>query len=38
MEAGVDEAFAEICREHDIDWSQTVQRMRQSARYHVETY
>ena len=38
MEAGVDAAFAGICRERGIDWSATVQRMRQSGRYHVETY
>jgi benzoyl-CoA 2,3-dioxygenase component A len=38
MEAGVDAAFAAVCRERSIDWSDLVQRMRQSGRYHVETY
>jgi benzoyl-CoA 2,3-dioxygenase component A len=38
MEAGVDAAFVEICREHGIDWSATVQRMRLDGRFHVETY
>jgi len=38
MEAGVDAAFSDICSERGIDWSQTVQRMRQNGRYHVETY
>ena len=38
MEAGVDAAFSDICRERGIDWSETVQHMRQHGRYHVETY
>jgi benzoyl-CoA 2,3-epoxidase subunit A len=38
MEAGVDAAFADVCRERGIDWSDLVQRMRHSGRYHVETY
>jgi benzoyl-CoA 2,3-epoxidase subunit A len=38
MEAGVDAAFADVCRERGIDWRELVQRMRQQGRYHVETY
>jgi benzoyl-CoA 2,3-epoxidase subunit A len=38
MEAGVDAAFANVCRVHGVDWQQLLQGMRQSGRYHVETY
>jgi benzoyl-CoA 2,3-dioxygenase component A len=38
MEAGVDEAFADICRKGGLDWSAIKPVMRASGRYHVETY
>ncbi len=38
METGVDEAFADVCRSHGIDWSQLLPRLRAASRYHVETY
>lgn len=38
METGVDEAFADICRFAAIDWATLKSVMRDSGRYHVETY
>ena len=38
MEAGVDEALADICRAEGLDWSALKPDMRKSGRYHVETY
>jgi benzoyl-CoA 2,3-epoxidase subunit A len=38
MEAGVEAAFADVCRLHDIDWQGLAERLRHSARFHVETY
>lgn len=38
METGVDEAFADACRSASIDWSSLKPKMRESGRYHVETY
>ncbi len=38
MEAGVDEAFAAICKDAGLDWSALRTEMRGSGRYHVETY
>ena len=38
MEAGVDEAFADVCRNHGMDWSSVLVELKQSSRYHVETY
>ncbi len=38
MEAGVDEALADICRAEGLDWSRIKPEMRLSGRYHVETY
>ena len=38
MEAGVDEALADICRAEGLDWSALKPNMRSSGRYHVETY
>ncbi|MCA1971976.1 MAG: benzoyl-CoA 2,3-epoxidase subunit BoxA [Caenispirillum sp.] len=38
MEAGVNEAFADICRRHGLDWDDLMPAMRGSGRYHVETY
>lgn len=38
MEQGCDEAFADICRLHGLDWAALRPRMREEGRYHVETY
>ncbi|MFM9941329.1 MAG: benzoyl-CoA 2,3-epoxidase subunit BoxA [Hyphomicrobiaceae bacterium] len=38
MESGVEEALADIARKHGQDWSAIKPVMRQSGRYHVETY
>jgi benzoyl-CoA 2,3-dioxygenase component A len=38
MESGVDEAFAEVCRQHGLDWAQLLPELKVHARYHVETY
>ncbi len=38
MEAGVEEAFADIARKHGLDWAAIKPVMRQGGRYHVETY
>lgn len=38
MESGCEEAFADICRQHGMDWSEIRASMRQEGRYHVETY
>jgi benzoyl-CoA 2,3-epoxidase subunit A len=38
MEAGVDEALADACRAHALDWATLKSTMRTSGRYHVETY
>lgn len=38
MEAGVDEALADICRRHQLDWAKLKPEMRGQGRYHVETY
>jgi benzoyl-CoA 2,3-epoxidase subunit A len=38
MEAGVDEALADVCRAHAIDWATIKPVMRSGGRYHVETY
>ena len=38
MEAGVDEALADVCRGHDLDWGALKPQMRATGRYHVETY
>ena len=38
MEAGVDEALADICRAEGLDWSALKPDMRGGGRYHVETY
>jgi benzoyl-CoA 2,3-dioxygenase component A len=38
MEAGVEESFAAICREHALDWAAIRARMRDEGRFHVETY
>ena len=38
MEAGVDSAFADVCRDHGIDWNTLRPAMLAKGRYHVETY
>ena len=38
METGVDEAFADICRNAGLDWPALRAVMRAQGRYHVETY
>jgi len=38
MEGGVEQAFADICKSHGIDWSDCRSRMRETGRFHVETY
>ena len=38
MESGVDEAFADVCRAASLDWAALKPLMRDSGRYHVETY
>ena len=38
MEAGVDEAFADVCRSHGMDWSKVLPELKAASRYHVETY
>ena len=38
MEAGVEEALADIARRHGMDWPAIKPAMRTSGRYHVETY
>ena len=38
MEHGVEEALADIARGIGLDWGETRDRLRDSGRYHVETY
>ena len=38
MEGGVDEAFREVCRRHDMDWEALLPALRAQGRYHLETY
>ena len=38
METGVDEAFADVCRGASTDWAALKAAMRETGRYHVETY
>jgi benzoyl-CoA 2,3-dioxygenase component A len=38
METGLEEAFADISRAAGLDWGQLKSAMRESGRYHVETY
>jgi len=38
MELGVEEAFADIARAEGLDWRAIKSQMRESGRYHVETY
>ena len=38
LETGIEASFAEIGRQHSIDWASLRHRMRDAGRYHVETY
>jgi len=38
MEQGVEEAMADICRRHDMNWAELRNRLRREGRFHVETY
>lgn len=38
MEQGVEEAFADVCRQHGIEWSVTSQDLVGQGRFHVDTY
>ena len=38
MEEGVAEAFAEVCRQHEMDWAALLPDLRAKGRYHLETY
>ena len=38
METGVEESFAAICKEHNLDWTSIRAKMREEGRFHIETY
>ena len=38
MEQGIEQAFADICSAHGLDWGALKPSMRAAGRYHVETY
>ncbi len=38
MEQGVHAAMADVCRQYGLDWETTAARLRESGRFHVETY
>ena len=38
MEAGVESAFADVARHAGMDWEAIREAMRETGRYHVETY
>jgi benzoyl-CoA 2,3-epoxidase subunit A len=38
MEAGVAEAFAQVCGEHGLDWEALLPSLLAKGRYHLETY
>ena len=38
MEAGVLEAFRDICRRHGSDWDELLPQLQRQSRFHVETY
>ena len=38
METGVEESFAAICKEHNLDWNSIRAKMREEGRFHIETY
>ncbi len=38
MENGVEEAFEKICIDNSLQWSEIKKKMKQTGRYHIETY
>ena len=38
MEAGVEEALSDVCRESGQEWNKLKPEMRDTGRYHIETY
>lgn len=38
MDDGVEQALADVSRQHGLDWTEIRERMRAEGRYHVETY
>ena len=38
MEEGVESAFADIAKQAGLSWETIRERMRETGRYHVETY
>ena len=38
MEQGVDDAFRHVCHAHGIEWDALLPKLRETGRYHVETY
>jgi benzoyl-CoA 2,3-epoxidase subunit A len=38
MEAGIEAAFREVCRERSLDWDSLRPRLLEQNRLHVETY
>ena len=38
MEAGVESALADVARDAGLEWSEMRDTMRETGRYHVETY
>ena len=38
MEHGVTEAFRDLCRVHGLDWDAMLPKIRESGRFHLETY
>jgi benzoyl-CoA 2,3-epoxidase subunit A len=38
MEDGVAQAFRDVCRQHDLDWGALLPSLRETGRYHLETY
>jgi benzoyl-CoA 2,3-dioxygenase component A len=38
METGVAEAFSDVCRQHGLDWDALLPALRETGRYHLETY
>jgi len=38
MEHGVTEALRDLCRSRDLDWDALLPKLRESGRFHLETY
>ena len=38
MENGVAQAFRDVCRQHGMEWDALLPKLRESGRYHLETY